>query len=181
MMVEDGKKSPCLRAQMKHHEPIVMCVRERCGCEGGGKGLLIQNDVSGTVATTNDHFICLAVNDKAETLDASYYRGQGARSERERESSFACFAIGNGQKDNTKLNRKVGALNCMHDQQAILCVALDRAAYNQGKNAQFAPGIDDSGKAFTVIAKGPGGSVTVLTTLCSREVQHTKGEDGTKT
>ena len=38
---------------------VVLCVRERCGCEGGGKGLLIQDDKSGTVATSNDQFLCL--------------------------------------------------------------------------------------------------------------------------
>lgn len=67
-----------------------------------------------------------------------------------------CYAIGNGQADNGGLHEIPGALNCMHDQQAILCVALDRAAYNQGQNAQYDMGIDESGKAFTVVAKGPG-------------------------
>lgn len=48
----------------------------------GGKGLLIQEDKSGTVATSNDQF---------------------------------------------------------------LCIALDRAAYNQGKNAKFNIGVDETG------------------------------------
>ena len=30
------------------------------------------------------------------------------------------YCIGNGQADQLKLSSKVGALNCMHDQQAIL-------------------------------------------------------------
>lgn len=30
------------------------------------------------------------------------------------------WAIGNGQLDQLKMDRMVGALNCMHDQQAIL-------------------------------------------------------------
>lgn len=30
------------------------------------------------------------------------------------------YCIGNGQLDQLKLSKKVGALNCMHDQQAIL-------------------------------------------------------------
>ena len=30
------------------------------------------------------------------------------------------YAIWNGQLDQLKLNKMVGALNCMHDQQAIL-------------------------------------------------------------
>lgn len=32
-----------------------------------------------------------------------------------------CYAIGNGQADQLRLNEIVGALNCMHDEQAILC------------------------------------------------------------
>lgn len=35
-------------------------------------------------------------------------------------------------------------------------IALDRAAYNQGKNANYDIGVDESGTAFTVVAKGPG-------------------------
>ena len=36
------------------------------------------------------------------------------------------------------------------------CYSLDRAAYNQGINAQYDIGIDDSGTAHTLVAKGPG-------------------------
>ena len=32
----------------------------------------------------------------------------------------AAYAIGNGQADQTKLSEKAGALNCMHDQQAVM-------------------------------------------------------------
>jgi len=34
--------------------------------------------------------------------------------------------------------------------------ALDRAAYNQGQNAQFDIGVEKNGPAYTVLAKGPG-------------------------
>ena len=37
----------------------------------------------------------------------------------------------------------------------ILCYSLDRASYNQGINAQYDIGIDDSGTAHTLVAKGP--------------------------
>lgn len=37
-----------------------------------------------------------------------------------------------------------------------MVLSLDRAAYNQGINAKYDIGIDDSGKAYTVVAKGPG-------------------------
>ena len=37
-----------------------------------------------------------------------------------------------------------------------LVMSLDRASFNQGKNAQFDIGIDENGIAHTVVAKGPG-------------------------
>lgn len=37
-----------------------------------------------------------------------------------------------------------------------VCYSLDRASYNQGINAQYDIGIDDSGTAHTLVAKGPG-------------------------
>lgn len=36
-----------------------------------------------------------------------------------------CFAIGNGQADQLRLNNKVGALNCMHDEQAVLFIGIN--------------------------------------------------------
>lgn len=35
-------------------------------------------------------------------------------------------------------------------------ICLDRSAYNQGKNAKYAVGIDDKGTAFSLTSKGPG-------------------------
>lgn len=35
-------------------------------------------------------------------------------------SDYTAVCIGNGQADQTKLSDKVGALNCMHDQQAVI-------------------------------------------------------------
>ena len=36
---------------------VTWCIRERNGKEGGGKGLLIQEEKSNTLATSNDQFI----------------------------------------------------------------------------------------------------------------------------
>ena len=43
---------------MSGNNQPVLCVRERCGCEGGGKGCLVQEDQSGALATNNDQFVC---------------------------------------------------------------------------------------------------------------------------
>lgn len=40
--------------------------------------------------------------------------------------------------------------------QPVFCYALDRSSFNSGQNAQFDIGIDDSGIAHTLVAKGPG-------------------------
>lgn len=63
--------------------------------------------------------------------------------------------IGNGQADQTKESELVGALNCMHDQQAVMTFGLDRAAYNQGQNALFNFSIEEE-KVGAQVAKGPG-------------------------
>ena len=67
---------------------------------------------------------------------------------------YSLYAIGNGQADQTKLHDVAGALNCMHDQQAVI-YAIDRAAFNQGKNAKYDFEISDSKINSTVVAKGP--------------------------
>ncbi len=47
-----------------------------------------------------------------------------------------------------------GALHCMHDQQAVL-IAIDRAFFNQGENAQYDPKLYIDGVAPTLTAGGP--------------------------
>ncbi len=42
--------------------PVVYCLRERCGCEGGGKGALIQENKSGTLACNNDQTVFIPVS-----------------------------------------------------------------------------------------------------------------------
>ena len=62
--------------------------------------------------------------------------------------------IGNGQT-NQSVDDKVGALNCIHDQQAVITYGLDRAAYNQGKNAKFNFSVEEE-KVGAQVARGPG-------------------------
>lgn len=78
----------------------------------------------------------------------------------------SAYAIGNGQADQTGLHEIPGALNCMHDQQAVCLVySIDRAAFNQGKNAQYDFQISDDGIASTLVAKGPS-AVCVVRAKC---------------
>lgn len=138
---------------------VVLCVRERCGCEGGGKGLLIQDDVSNALQTSNDQFVvgidaynqaltgdksmpCRASSSDPDkvpcvlcyALDRSAYnQGENAQFDMgiddegtaytvvSQGPGAVCYAIGNGQADQLALSDVPGALNCMHDQQAVMC------------------------------------------------------------
>lgn len=46
--------------------------------------------------------------------------------------------------------------------QPVICYALDRSSFNQGINAQYDIGVDDSGIAQTLVAKGPGAVCSVV-------------------
>ena len=120
-----------------HDQQIVFAVRERCGCEGGGKGLLVQENKSGTISTSNDQFIALGIDNYNQTMTGV-----------------------------TMTLRAEGELPCV--------VALDRAAYNQGQNAQFDIGVDESGKAQKVIAKGPGAVAYDLDSIILRRLTPTE-------
>lgn len=44
------------------------------------------------------------------------------------------YCIGNSQLNQNKFSEKAGTLNCMHNQQGVIeVIAIDRAAFNQGK------------------------------------------------
>lgn len=46
--------------------------------------------------------------------------------------------------------------------QPVICYALDRSSFNQDINAQYDIGIDDSGIAQTLVAKGPGAVCSIV-------------------
>lgn len=78
--------------------PTSYAVRIREGCDGGGKGTLIQTEKSGTLGTGNDQAIfCLQGN-------------------------CVAYGIGNGQANEamTMAQEVSQTLNTMHDKQAIL-------------------------------------------------------------
>lgn len=114
--------------------------------------LLESNQNHATVQTDGVSTALPAINGEISgTLDASYYKGCGERQGVERE----VVCVGNGQLAQAKISDKVGALNCMHDQQAIITYGLDRASYNQGQNAKYDFCIDEE-KVGAQTAKGPG-------------------------
>lgn len=102
-------------------EPAVRC------CDSGTGG----NNVPGVV-------YCLQGNgiDRADTAGCN---GKGWRENEcytlntiDRPAVEYC--IGNSQLNQNKFSEKAGTLNCMHNQQGVIeVIAIDRAAFNQGK------------------------------------------------
>ena len=71
----------------------------RSGCEGGGKGALVQVDKSATLSTLQDQTlfqpaVCYGINGEvAGTLDSSYYKSCGMRQGVEREVVFNNYIV----------------------------------------------------------------------------------------
>ena len=129
--------------------------QERAGCDGGAKGYSYNiTEQEHCQPSTTKQSCNSSGDDIAGTLDANYYKGCGLRQGIERE----VVCIGNGQVDQAKESKVVGALNCMHDQQAIITYGLDRASFNQGENAQYDFKVEKE-LSQTGVARGWGGGV----------------------
>lgn len=120
--------------------PITMQIRS--GCEGGGKGALMQIDKSATLSTHNTQtlFEPIPIADKA-----TRYKGGGDT----RNNDGSANGLGVGEPG-APANTLTAA-----DRHAV-AYAIDRAAFNQGMNAQYNISVQEE-VAQTLVAKGPGG------------------------
>lgn len=105
-------------------------------CRGGGGESYVIQGINGDIAGT---------------LDANYYKGCGERQGTERE----VLCIGNGQMANMSMKPIANSLDTMHDQQAVITYGLDRASFNQGKNAQYDFSVEEE-TAQTLVSRGRG-------------------------
>ena len=99
----------------------------RGGCDGGGKGPLIQEDVSATLATNQDQTLfqpanVLCLNDQVGSVMTV-----------QEEIAPTLRAQTNGHEP----------------------IVIDRAAFNQGINAKYEPHIEESQVMDTLVARGP--------------------------
>lgn len=122
-----------------HPQPITLQIRS--GCEGGGKGALMQTDKSATLSTHNTQtlFDPIPIADKA-----TRYKGGGDT----RNNDGSANGLGIGEPG-APANTLTAA-----DRHAV-AYAIDRAAFNQGANAQYGISIQEE-VAQTLVAKGPG-------------------------
>lgn len=93
------------------------------------------------------------LGDKSETVVAKYGTGGGNTPIVVEQKPYS---IGNGQIHSLYLDEKARTLDTMHDPQAIIAPALgiDRAAFNQGRNALYGFSIEEEVE-HTLVAKSP--------------------------
>lgn len=164
----DGRTCPTITGDHNNRitDYTTLLVRERYGCEGGGKGVLIQENKSGTISCNNDQFLvitdadlynqahsgnivnCLNVDDIGEA----------------RASEIIVMATqqGGAEIGHDLCPTITAAAGTSGNNQPVICYALDRSSFNQGINAQYDIGIDDSGIAQTLVAKGPGAVCSIV-------------------
>lgn len=164
----DGRTCPTITGDHNNRitDYTTLLVRERCGCEGGGKGVLIQENKSGTISCNNDQFLvitdadlynqahsgnivnCLNVDDIGEA--------------RANEIIVMATQQGGAEIGHDLCPTITAAAGTSGNNQPVICYALDRSSFNQGINAQYDIGIDDSGIAQTLVAKGLGAVCSIV-------------------
>ena len=140
-----------------------------CYCfePGAAKGALVQEDKSATLATNNDQYLFQPVysvenhpadsrvdideSGKVQTLTSRMGTGGGNVP-----MVMQCFSKQRRAKTSTdfetwKESETANTLNVFD-----VVYALDRASFNQGKNAQFNFEVSDNGINSSLVAKGPG-------------------------
>lgn len=107
-----------------NNTPFVLITSTKADTQNGSRTQSLPSEQKAEAVDTEvkDLFVLNSSGDGVTApLDASYYKGQGLRQGIEREylmiESYCC---GNGQLDQTRIQDKVGCLDCMHDQKMVL-------------------------------------------------------------
>ena len=125
----NGGNPACNQGGMAVVEPKTLKIRS--GCAGGGKGPLVQNNLSATLSAHNDQTLFVPVaftqNQRDEVRDLHNCAGALAAEPGMKQQTYilqqqepVVYGIGNGQADQRPTPEMVGTLNCMHDQQAVI-------------------------------------------------------------
>ena len=154
--------------------PLVMKIRS--GCEGGGKGPLIQTDKSATLGCNNDQTVfvpaafgvCSKDSNamKSDNPMSGFYEADTSRTLDANGGNPSCnqggIAVvaleGNGSRPSHRgrgySEENIGfTLNAV--EQHAVAYGIDRASFNQGQNALFGITIEEELEA-PVVARGPG-------------------------
>lgn len=161
-----------------NNQPFVLetpkTLKIRSGCEGGGKGVLIQDDLSATLGCNNDqtlfvpkaYGICSKDSNsmKSDNPKSGFYEADTSRTIDANGGNPVCnqggivVVEGNGSRpshkgDGYKESDVMYTLNTI-EQHAVV-YAIDRESYNCGQNYARKMGISEDGINSTLNAQGP--------------------------
>ena len=161
-----------------NNQPFVVetpkTLKIRSGCEGGGKGALIQDNLSATLSCNNDqtlfvpkaYGICSKDSNSMKSANphSGFYTADTSRTLDGNGGNPSCnqggIAIveGNGSRPSHHGNgyaesEVMYTLNTV-DKHAM-AYGIDRAAFNHGRNAQYGFAVEEETQP-TMVAKGPG-------------------------
>ena len=161
-----------------NNQPFVVetpkTLKIRSGCEGGGKGALIQDNLSATLSCNNDqtlfvpkaYGICSKDSNSMKSANphSGFYTADASRTLDGNGGNPSCnqggIAIveGNGSRPSHHGNgyaesEVMYTLNTV-DKHAM-AYGIDRAAFNHGRNAQYGFAVEEETQP-TMVAKGPG-------------------------
>lgn len=160
----------------------------RCGCKGGGKGPIIQDDKSATLSCNNDQTLFqptvfgISAKDsnamKSGNPNSGIYAADTSRTIDANGGNPGCnqggmavvcvqgSVIGRDDKNGPQgngVNEEVSFTLNTIDKHAV-AYGIDRAAFNQGKNALYDFAVEENLEP-TMVAKGPG--AVAAPTYCS--------------
>ncbi len=174
-----------------NNQPFVVetpkTLKIRSGCEGGGKGALVQDNISATLGCNNDqtvfipYGICSKDSNsmKSDNPHSGFYEADTARTVDANGGNPSCNQGGiavvalqgsmigrkdeNGPQGNG-INENVSFTLNATDKHAVV-YALDRESFNCGSGFARSPGITDDGINSTLNSQGP--SAVAVPTYCS--------------
>jgi DNA (cytosine-5)-methyltransferase 1 len=183
-----------------NNQPFVVetpkTLKIRSGCEGGGKGALIQDNKSATLGCNNDqtlfvptvYGICSKDSNsmKSSNPHSGIYEADTSRTldgnggnPTCNQGGMAVVALeGNGARPSHKgsgySEGGIGFTLNATEQHGV-AYGIDRATYNMGQNAQFGIAVEEEVEP-TMVAKGPGAVAHPVYTT-SKNSYHTEAEE----
>ncbi len=183
-----------------NNQPFVVetpkTLKVRSGCEGGGKGPLIQDDKSATLGCNNDQTlfvptvfgICSKDSNamKSSNPHSGIYEADTSRTLDGNGGNPSCnqggMAVvaleGNGARPSHKgsgYSEDNVSFTLNATEQHGVAYGIDRATYNMGQNAQFGIAVEEEVEP-TMVAKGPGAVAHPVYTT-SKNSYHTEAEE----
>lgn len=128
----------------------------RSGCEGGGKGALVQKDRSATLETNNDQYLFQpipAVYDARGNGDGQTVSTLTGDYENRITDYTSVLCMAHGQSNAEICEETSPTLNCNHEQPIVF----DKEVYNSGANAAGGHYIAENGPCPTLRTEHPPG------------------------